>query len=102
MTLLRIDRGVDTGPIYGYFRVAADPAESHVVTQQRVVFENLDAIRDRLLGIEGGTAQPMDTSERRSAAWGQPWLSAYIKMRARSVVGRPSPVIGPKSSVVSP
>src|SRR5688572_9739672 len=46
MTLLRIDRGVDTGPVFGYFRVTPDPAESHVVTQHRVVLDHLDAIRD--------------------------------------------------------
>jgi folate-dependent phosphoribosylglycinamide formyltransferase PurN len=81
MTLLRIDRGVDTGPVFGYFRVDADPAESHVVTQHRVVLEHLDAIRDTLLAIEAGTAAPVDTTGRTSAAWGQPWLSALIRMR---------------------
>ena len=49
MTLLRIDRGVDTGPVFGYFRVTPDARESHVVTQHRVVLEHLDAIRDTLL-----------------------------------------------------
>jgi hypothetical protein len=99
MTMLRIDKGVDTGPVFGYFRVDADPADSHVVTQHRVVLDHLDAIRDRLLEIEAGTAAPIDTAGRRSAAWGQPWLSAYLKMRARAkgaprrsaVDGRPSP-----------
>src|SRR5262249_38512875 len=81
MTLLRIDAGVDTGPVYGYFRVRAEPDESHVVTQHRVVLDHLDAIRDRLLAIEAGTATVIDTTGRRSAAWGQPWLSAYLKMR---------------------
>ena len=84
MTLLRIDKGVDTGPVFGYFRVAADARESHVVTQHRVVTEHLDAIRDTLLAIEAGTAPPIDTSGRRSAAWGQPWLSSLIKIHARS------------------
>lgn len=84
MTLLRIDRGVDTGPIFGSFRVDADPAESHVVTQHRVVLEHLDAIRDKLVEIEAGTATPFDTSGRKSAAWGQPWLSAFLTMRRRS------------------
>jgi hypothetical protein len=83
MTLLRIDKGVDTGPVFGYFRVDADPRESHVVTQHRVVIEHLDAIRDTLLEIEAGTATPIDTTGRPSAAWGQPWLSAAIKMRRR-------------------
>ena len=81
MTLLRIDRGVDTGPVFGFFRVDADVSESHVVTQHRVVLEHLDAIRDALIAIEAGTAQPIDTTGRSSATWGQPWLSAHIRMR---------------------
>ncbi|OLC80140.1 MAG: hypothetical protein AUH72_12705 [Acidobacteria bacterium 13_1_40CM_4_65_8] len=80
MTLLRIDKGVDTGPVYGYFRVDADPAESHVVTQHRVVLEHLDAIRDKLLEIEAGTAERIVTEGRHSATWGQPWMSAFLKM----------------------
>jgi hypothetical protein len=85
MTLLRIDKGVDTGPVFGYFRVQPDRAESHVVTQHRVVLDHLDAIRDRFLEIEAGTAQRIDTAGRASAAWGQPWLSAYVKMRRRGM-----------------
>lgn len=84
MTLLRIDDGVDTGPVFGYFKVTAEPArESHIVTAHRTVFDHLDEIRDRLLDIEAGRAAPIDTRGRRSAAWGQPWLSAYLRMRAR-------------------
>src|SRR5256885_625983 len=70
MTLLRIDRGVDTGPVFGYFRVKADGGESHVVTQHRVVLDHLDAIRDKLLEIEAGRAAPLDTTGRKSATWG--------------------------------
>ena len=81
MTLLRIDRGVDTGPVFGYFRVAADRHESHVVTQHRVVLEHLDAIADTLLRVADETAKPLSTAGRRSSAWGQPWLSAYLRMR---------------------
>jgi hypothetical protein len=84
MTLLRIDRGVDTGPVFGYFRVDAPPGESHVVTQHRAVLEQLDAIRDRLLDIEAGAAVPIDTTGRASAAWGQPWLTAYMTLRWRA------------------
>jgi hypothetical protein len=84
MTLLRIDRGVDTGPVFGYFRVAADPRESHVVTQHRVVHDHLDAIRDTLLAIDAGTARPIETDGRPSAIWGQPWISAYLRMRWRA------------------
>jgi hypothetical protein len=86
MTMLRIDKGVDTGPVFGYFRVEADARESHVVTQHRVVLEHLDAIRDKLLTIEAGAGSPIDTAGRKSATWGQPWLSALIRMRARSKV----------------
>jgi hypothetical protein len=78
MTLLRVDSGVDTGPVFGYFRIAADRRESHIITQHRAVFEHLDAIRDRLLEIDAGDARPIDTSGRRSAAWGQPWLTRYL------------------------
>jgi methionyl-tRNA formyltransferase len=81
MTLLRIDKGVDTGPVYGYFRVVSDAGESHVVTQHRVVTDHLDAIREKLLAIAAGAAAPIDISGRRSAAWGQPWLSAHLRMR---------------------
>src|SRR3954467_2626417 len=66
MTLLRIDKGVDTGPVFGYFRVAADVHESHVVTQHRVVTEHLDAIRDKLLEIAAATAVPVETKGRPS------------------------------------
>jgi hypothetical protein len=96
MTMLRIDKGVDTGPVFGYFRVDADARESHVVTQHRVVLEHLDAIRDTLLEIEAGTAVPLDTAGRTSAAWGQPWLSAYWKMRASA--GRRAPDVDPRTS----
>jgi hypothetical protein len=88
-TLLRIDRGVDTGPVFGYFRVRADPRlESHFVTAHRALLEHLDGIRDRLREIESGAATPIDTAGRRSATWGQPWLTAHLSMRRR----RQSPV----------
>jgi hypothetical protein len=84
MTLLRIDKGVDTGPVFGYFRIDADPAESHVIMQHRAVLEHLDAIREKLLEIDAGTAAPIDTTGRPSAAWGQPWFSAFVKSRTRA------------------
>jgi hypothetical protein len=83
-TLLRIDRGVDTGPVFGYFRVDADPGESHVTVQRRAVLDHLDAIRDTLRSIERGRAVPVDTRARTSAAWGQPWLSALVRMHVRA------------------
>jgi hypothetical protein len=82
MTLLRIDRGVDTGPVFGYFRVNCDEApESHVVVEQRAVLDHLDEVRRLLLEIEAGRAMPIDTTGRQSAAWGQPWLTADLGMR---------------------
>jgi hypothetical protein len=89
MTLLKIDRGVDTGPVFAHFRVAADPArESHIVLQHRAVLEHLDGVRDVLQDIEANRATSIDTTGRASAAWGQPWLSAYLKLRALARASR--------------
>jgi hypothetical protein len=81
-TLLRIDEGVDTGPVFGYYSYPFDARqESHIVIQQRVVLENLGAIRQKLEAIAAGTARPLDTAGRRSQTWGQPWLSRYLHYR---------------------
>ena len=55
MTLLRIDRGVDTGPVFGYFRVDATATEPHVITKaphewvelrpRRIELENVERLR---------------------------------------------------------
>jgi sugar transferase (PEP-CTERM/EpsH1 system associated) len=83
LTLLRIDAGVDTGPVYGYFTYKFDErSESHIRIQQRVLFENLDAIRDRLLEAASGEASAIDTTGRTSAVWGQPWLTAYARWKS--------------------
>jgi folate-dependent phosphoribosylglycinamide formyltransferase PurN len=85
MTLLRIDKGVDTGPVYGYFRYPYDPAsESHVVIQHRVVLDNLDAIREKLVLAASGRATPIETEGRPSATWGQPWLTSYLRWRTQA------------------
>ena len=94
MTLLRIDAGVDTGPVYGHYSYPYDAAsESHIVIQHRVVLENLDALRQRLKAICDGVARPIDTSGRASASWGQPWLTRYFAWRhkARKRKARESP-----------
>lgn len=90
MTLLKIDRGVDTGPVFGYFRVTPEPSESHIVTQHRSVLDHLDDIREMLTAIAGGTAASLETRGRRSAAWGQPWFTAYLRMRLRERAERPA------------
>jgi folate-dependent phosphoribosylglycinamide formyltransferase PurN len=85
MTLLRIDAGIDTGPVYGYYRYGYDEMrESHVVIQYRVVLENLAAVARRLDAIHAGTATPIDTAGRASGAWGQPWLSRYLRWQRAS------------------
>jgi len=84
-TLLQIDAGVDTGPVYGYFEYAYDEvAESPFVIQARVVLENLEAIRQVLIDVAAGRAARLDVSGRRSAVWGQPWLTKYLRWKYRA------------------
>jgi len=79
MTLLRIDRGVDTGPIFGYYSYRFDEVrESHIVIQHRVVLDNLEAIQQKLLEIAAGNAMAIDITGRQSKEWGQPWLTSYL------------------------
>jgi hypothetical protein len=82
MTVLRVDRGVDTGPIFLQAGYAFDEhRESHVVIQHRSVLENLDQIGDALEGAIDGSAAPIRTAGRWSAVWGQPTLSGYFLWR---------------------
>lgn len=82
LTLLRIDSGIDTGPVYGYYTYKFDElAESHHLIQTRVLFENLAAIKQKLEEIASGVAEPTDTSDRPSGNWGQPWLSKHLKWK---------------------
>jgi hypothetical protein len=76
--------------VFGYFRVIPEHGESHVVTQHRVVLDHLDPIRDTLIDIGKGTATPLEIAGRRSATWGQPWLTAHLKTRLRSRAQRPA------------
>ena len=83
MTLLKVDKGVDTGPVFGYFSYPYDElVESHIVIQHRVVFDNLDRIRDKFTEIENGTASTIDTRGHSSGTWGQPWLTKYFRWKA--------------------
>lgn len=85
MTLLQVDAGIDTGPVYGYYSYPFDELrESHFVIQHRTVFENLDPLRAKLEEIHAGRAQPIDTRGRPSANWGQPWLTSELKRRWRA------------------
>ncbi|MGY0633558.1 formyltransferase family protein [Luteimonas sp. A478] len=82
MTLLRIDAGIDTGPVLGYYRCPFDERrESYAVIQRKAVSDNLDALACRFAQIHAGTAEPIDTRGRRSGEWGQPRLSRYLRAR---------------------
>ena len=82
MTLLKIDKGVDTGPVYGYYRCKYDEArESHNIIQNRVVFDNLEKLKIKFEEILAGNAVSIDVTGRKSQAWGQPWLSAYLRWK---------------------
>lgn len=84
LTLLKIDRGIDTGPVWAYFRCPIDPLkESHHVIQQRVCFDNLDELESVFRQIVDGTAQPIPTAGLPSGEWGQPWLTAYLRYQRR-------------------
>jgi hypothetical protein len=83
MTLLKADAGVDTGPMYLQAGYDVDELrESHTVIQYRVVFENLDAIGKILIALSRGEHVPAVPVEgRRSATWGQPRLTDYLRWK---------------------
>lgn len=83
MTLLRINTGIDTGPVYLHGTCEYDERrDSHIVIQQRAVLENLEAIGQKLTAIaRGHDVRPLTTSGRRSAAWGQPRLTHYLRWK---------------------
>jgi methionyl-tRNA formyltransferase len=83
MTLLRVDAGVDTGPIYLQAGSDIDEwKESHTVIQYKVVLDNLDAIGRVLTNLSRGVPVPkLPTQGRSSAVWGQPRLSAYLRWK---------------------
>jgi len=88
MTLLRADAGVDTGPVYLQAGCGIDErSESHTVIQHRVVLENLDAVGAILQALcRGEPVAPIPTAGRRSAVWGQPRLSAYLRWKRRAAL----------------
>jgi len=82
MTLLKVDNGVDTGPVYGYFRAGFDEVSAtHNMIQSMMVFDNLDALRAKFEEILAGTARTIDTRACPSRAWGQPWLTCYMRWK---------------------
>jgi hypothetical protein len=83
MTLLRVDPGIDTGPIFLHGTYAFDEVdESHSVIQYRTVIENLDTIGDVLTALcRGEDVKPVSVEGRESAVWGQPQLTAYLRWK---------------------
>ena len=83
MTLLKIDKGVDTGP--AYLQAACDFDEvrdSHTIIQYRVVTENLDAIGRILIDLcEGRNPAKVPSAGRKSSVWGQPRLTSYLRWK---------------------
>jgi folate-dependent phosphoribosylglycinamide formyltransferase PurN len=78
VTMLRIDRGIDTGPVFFQARCTFNERrESHTVIQYRAVLDHLPAIRDALIEAAAGRARPISTAGRQSRAWGQPRLTAF-------------------------
>jgi len=100
MTLLRVDKGVDTGPVYLHATCTYDERrDSHIVIQQRAVVDNLEAIGRTLTALaRGEDVQPVNTEGRRSAVWGQPRLTQYLrwKLAARRTT---LPIPDPRSPV---
>ena len=92
MTLLRVDNGVDTGPVYLHATCKYDERrDSHIVIQQRAVVDNLEAIGRTLTALaRGENVKPVSTDGRRSAVWGQPRLTHYLrwKLAARRTTAR--------------
>lgn len=94
LTLLRIDKGVDTGPVYGYYSYPFDEVhESHIVIMTRLVLDNLDALRDKWLEIYRGDARTIDTRGRASGVWGQPWLTRYLRWKRDAKRRRHEPAV---------
>jgi len=83
MTLLRVDAGIDTGPVFLHGRCDVDEVhESHTVIQYRAVIENLDAIGHILMSLcRGEHVSPISIEGRTSATWGQPRLTDYFRWK---------------------
>jgi folate-dependent phosphoribosylglycinamide formyltransferase PurN len=82
LSVLKVDRGIDSGPVYGYFTSPIDEtSDSHIVMQTRLVVENLERIWELLASVMDGSALPLPVDGRSSRVWGQPRLSSYISWR---------------------
>jgi methionyl-tRNA formyltransferase len=84
-TMLRIDKGIDTGPVFGYYSAPFDERrESHIVIQHRMVLDNLPALAEHFQEIARGEGHPLSTAGRESHEWGQPWLTRYLRWKRQA------------------
>lgn len=97
MTLLKIDKGIDTGAVYLQAGCIVDEMnESHTVIQYRVVTENLDAIAHAIIALHDGLNPPtVATQDRKSATWGQPRLSDYLRWKRAARAAQVAQDFGP-------
>ncbi len=82
VTLLKINDGIDTGPVYGYYYYPFDEMrESHIRIQYKTVIENLDNIQKKLVEINALEATAIDTSASASKNYGQVWATGYVRWK---------------------
>jgi methionyl-tRNA formyltransferase len=100
MTLLKVDKGIDTGPVLGHFTGPFDEArETPLMIQRRMTYGNLDSVAEAIQAFIAGKLKPVDTRGRQSAVWGQPTLTAYSRWRKAA---RQRTTLAPKPPVASP
>lgn len=80
LTLLKIDSGIDTGPIYGYFSYPFSfPEQTHIEIQYRCLYDNLDLIQAKLKDVFEGKVSIQNVQNRSSKTWGQPRFLAFFR-----------------------
>lgn len=83
-SMIRIDEGIDTGEIHAQNGTSFNPIDDeYLYIQLKVVADNLEEIEQTLEDINSGRSTPEDTSQRRSAMWGMPKLSAWLTWKRR-------------------
>lgn len=85
-TLLKIDAGIDTGPILAQGSLfpdgrAEDPAESHDLMQHRAQIEGLPAIVETLNRLRMGEWPNVPRQGRQSRYYSHPGLTDYVNWK---------------------
>jgi peptidoglycan/xylan/chitin deacetylase (PgdA/CDA1 family) len=80
-TLLKIDRGIDTGSMLLQGTTNFDLIkDSYIYIQNKVVLDNLELIKLALLSFFNQKLQIINPAGRKSMIWGQPRLSSYLRI----------------------